>query len=549
MRLINVKTLEIEIFAESTVPDYAILSHTWEDEEVSYQDMSQPGASEKQGFRKLQQACRLASEQQLGYVWADTCCIDKTSSAELSEAINSMFHWYRSAVVCFVYLSDLSSLDHDQGPNYEDLKSCRWFTRGWTLQELIAPATIQFYDKNWTCVGTKQTLDDPLHLITKIDKNVLQDGRRITQFSVAKKMTWASGRQTTRIEDMAYCLLGILDVNMPLLYGEREKAFQRLQEEIVRSTHDMTIFSWKTEDTSVLYSGLFATSPSQFIVHPNMEHFSSTANQEQAEFSVTNKGIKLSSRLVKSPESPLHYILPLPPFDSGPFTKITGIYLQQYSANSFVRANPHRLYESRMGLRPLVTQERVLYALKAVDDNLHESISAPSSFLIDFQLDNHMQIRKVVPDSLWDRHHRRRLFVPPSGSRQAVVFVEIGPRENTPAFSVQRLRTQRRMNCMLLLSFVDGATVSCDYVLLDKSRHGELFIQNVESLTEARSILMFSWKGKDDFRVNMCEEREWSLGKRRFETSLGPGEDTRSPLILRLFERVSRGGPGTCFCM
>ncbi|KAH9218080.1 hypothetical protein DL95DRAFT_423637 [Leptodontidium sp. 2 PMI_412] len=209
MRFINTTTLKLEEFFGSDIPEYAILSHTWEVEEVSFQEV-------ELGI------CKEALKRRHRYAWEDTCCIDKKSSAELTESINSMFQWYQDAKECFVFLSDLKS-----GPNVaERLKTCRWFTRGWTLQELIAPKRVRFYDDNWDY------------------RQLLLRERKLIHYSIAKRMSWAAHRQATRVEDRAYCLLGLFDVNMPMLYGEGMRAFGRLQEEIIKRSNDMKIFAW-----------------------------------------------------------------------------------------------------------------------------------------------------------------------------------------------------------------------------------------------------------------------------------------------------------------
>jgi hypothetical protein len=244
MKLINARTIKIEEFNESAIPHYGILSHTWEDSEILFQEIGLPGIESNNGYAKIEKACQLAIRKRLNYVWVDTCCIDKSSSSELSEAINSMFRWYMKSDICFVYLSDLG----EGVPTECGLEHCKWFTRGWTLQELIAPSNLEFYDAAWNVRGTKRGLEETLHQITGIDKNVLRNSDLLNKIPVAKKMSWAASRQTTRTEDLAYCLLGIFDVNMPLIYGEGCKSFLRLQEEVVKTTHDLTIFGWKSSN-------------------------------------------------------------------------------------------------------------------------------------------------------------------------------------------------------------------------------------------------------------------------------------------------------------
>jgi len=208
MRLLNVITLELEEFFGENIPPYAILSHKWQEgEEVSYADLgTSDKAPLKAGWRKIRYTCEQAKKEGKQYVWIDTCCIDKSSSAELSEAINSMYSWYSDARVCYVYMSDVSKEDIDA-----TFTTSRWFTRGWTLQELLAPKSVIFYDKEWECLGGKRDgrLARLIIDITKIDRDVLEHPEMIRKQSVACRMSWASNRTTTRPEDVSYSLMGI----------------------------------------------------------------------------------------------------------------------------------------------------------------------------------------------------------------------------------------------------------------------------------------------------------------------------------------------------
>ena len=204
------------------IPPYAILSHTWEDEEVTFEAMRTPACQNMKGYQKIAMTCRLASEANISYAWVDTCCIDKSSSAELTEAINSMYRWYQRAAICYAFLSDLEPAMPGEKSSITataTLRDCRWFTRGWTLQELIAPRQVIFYDRAWQSRGSKSELAEILSEITNVDIEVLQHTKPLSALSTAQKMSWAAERETTRMEDTAYCLLGIFDVNMPLLYG------------------------------------------------------------------------------------------------------------------------------------------------------------------------------------------------------------------------------------------------------------------------------------------------------------------------------------------
>jgi hypothetical protein len=213
MRLISTKDLDhLQLagpFVDADTPPYAILSHTWgkPEDEVSFQDMANILAyKHKTGFKKLRSFCKQAKRKGYEYAWADTVCIDKNSSSELSEAINSMYKWYERAQVCCVHLEDLFS--DVTPPTQTELAKCRWFTRGWTLQELIAPADIIFFNKDWKKIGTKNDFITEIANITGVDKSTLS-GLSFKRASIARRMSWVSKRKTSRPEDIAYCLLGI----------------------------------------------------------------------------------------------------------------------------------------------------------------------------------------------------------------------------------------------------------------------------------------------------------------------------------------------------
>lgn len=383
MRLIHTTRIEFQEFFDAQLPKYAILSHCWAEDEVTYQHFQSGFGRDigSNGWRKILRCCEIARAHKLDWAWVDTCCIDKSSTAELSEAINSMYRWYDEADVCYVFLLDYdsaneyppeihhgtessepgnsspmerlqgdvvsqsiaddcnamdavdnndqneqqpqqdrprepgnggtenaanvqranepeevpvqaievepessSSIDNivaqpgsrvhvpdaaESGQNEDGsdglltkLEDCRWFTRGWTLQELLAPSILLFYDSGGYYFGSKSSLTQQLAKITGIDIKYLQGLEDITTASVSCRMSWASKRRTTRRENIAYCLLGLFDINMPLLYGEGAGAFQRLQEEIIGKSSDETIFAWTKDDNGP--SSLLAESPECF---------------------------------------------------------------------------------------------------------------------------------------------------------------------------------------------------------------------------------------------------------------------------------------------
>ena len=259
MRLLHTETLAFEEFYETDLPRYAILSHRWGDSEVTYKDMAKKRAKEGPGLTKVRNFCKLASSEGYEWVWIDTCCIDKKSSAEVSEAVNAMYHWYQKADKCYAYLFDVKANQR------ETFQKSSWFTRGWTLQELIAPREVLFYDAEWLTIGSKTTLAIEVAAATGIHEDSLRSSHSFISrpgSCIARKMYWASARQTSVPEDKAYCLLGLFDINMPLLYGEGiEKAFLRLQKELLSTTTDETIFAWTSRTWTL---GLLATEPSDF---------------------------------------------------------------------------------------------------------------------------------------------------------------------------------------------------------------------------------------------------------------------------------------------
>jgi hypothetical protein len=217
------------------VPSYAILSHTWHEDEVTYHDFTNKLGKNKRGYEKIEFCAKQARSDGLHYCWVDTCCIDKTSSAELSEAINSMFRWYQNAVVCYVYLSDVSGTV----PTSTDVEfhKSRWFTRGWTLQELLAPTSVQFFTRDEVRLGDKIALREQLAEITGISPKALQ-ANNLTHFGIEERFSWAHSRQTKREEDEAYSLLGIFDVQMPLIYGEGRHGAKRRLRRVIKEAEN-----------------------------------------------------------------------------------------------------------------------------------------------------------------------------------------------------------------------------------------------------------------------------------------------------------------------
>src|SRR3569833_619361 len=344
MRLINVKTYIIEEFFGDRIPKYAILSHTWGDEEVTFQDMQNiqrgnlvpyqsPEAGvfsfnqaiiAKEGFLKIEFTCRQARKDGLLWAWIDTCCIDKTSSSELTEAINSMFQWYRDSFICYAYLLDVAVVQHQDTVSRgrtvrryfsrelpPTFAKSRWFTRVWTLQELLAPTKMTFFGRLWAVIGSREEHAEAVHHITGIPTALFElrpgylhdlkcvESNVLSDYSIAQRMSWMAARQCTRLEDTAYCLLGIFGINMPLLYGEGSRAFIRLQEEIWKETDDHSILAWAVPQQSPKAwnpGGVFAESPELFARSGHIVRL----NEEMGDPSViTKKGLQISLHLLK----------------------------------------------------------------------------------------------------------------------------------------------------------------------------------------------------------------------------------------------------------
>ncbi|KAI1297807.1 HET-domain-containing protein [Xylaria venustula] len=459
MRLLKCADLTFAEFEQQDIPKYAILSHTWGAEEVTLEAMKNASTRcNLKGYSKIAATCRIALSQGLEYAWVDTCCIDKSSSAELSEAINSMFAWYRNASVCYAWLSDyvqddssdfnltdeavLSSFEaRESDKEFSDpppltskeldmrnrigqsLRKSRWFARGWTLQELIAPRHVEFYDRDWKRFGSKAELAPILAWITGVDTGVLKGSSRLEQVLVGRRMSWAANRQTRRVEDIAYCLLGIFDINMPLLYGEGEKAFTRLQEEIIRSSNDLSIFAW----TAALgdkrsFRSIWASSPSefkscQFLVRAALEW------NGRGEYSITSRGLRTTDmiRTVRGEASRKgSYFLPLDCVDARQKKHIRFVSLEQYGPSLFARRKPW-LYDTVVDIdvsqATRLPQAQYICCREGADFEAMVRASRVGSVQIGFSLEAFDEASvTALPETDWDLRnsvllsYRRRHF-------------------------------------------------------------------------------------------------------------------------------------------
>ncbi|TKA29108.1 hypothetical protein B0A54_16218 [Friedmanniomyces endolithicus] len=336
MRLLHLTSLEFQEFYGESIPPYAILSHRWGEGEVSYKDMRKKRNLEGPGFAKVQGFCNFArsnlsvdsvienedgtepgwNESTLKWGWIDACCIDSSSSAELTEAINFMFQWYRNSEFCCVHLADVTSTSEIYVAR--EFEASEWFTRGWTLQELLAPRDVLFCNAQWTLIGHKcihnpsecssydaaMPLNKEIATATNIHPKYLTSANAYAEASIACRMSWAAHRKTTRIEDVAYCLLGLFGVHLPPLYGEGENAFRRLQEELLRRSNDQSIFAWfnvnryllryDMPELALLATPILASHPTDFSTSGNVE---SLQRAPDTPYSLTNTGLELRTRL------------------------------------------------------------------------------------------------------------------------------------------------------------------------------------------------------------------------------------------------------------
>lgn len=394
MRLLHSTTLELKEVVGGEIPPYAILSHTWREKEVSFQDL-QSSTGDEEVYDKIKRFCGVATADGFDFVWMDICCIDKTSSSELSEAINSMYRWYRDAEVCYVYLSDVSYANA-----HSDFASSRWFTRGWTLQELIAPSTVIFLTSDWQEIGTKSSYQAVISKITGIPANILLGDNPDTA-SIAQRMSWASKRETTRVEDIAYCLMGIFGINMSMLYGEGERAFIRLQEEIMKVSDDHTIFAWMSRTWDNNIAGFLATSPAAFAASGNF--IRSSHEISRAPFTVTNKGLHLQLPLIAF-NSPKQYLAVLNCQEIGKVGKLLGIWLRSFRTGDYIARD--RCDEiATFGLKDVTGVEmKSVYVINQLPAPHRDATSYRKCFIKRQGIEDHgFSLCEIYPSHHWTR--------------------------------------------------------------------------------------------------------------------------------------------------
>ncbi|KAK3656386.1 hypothetical protein LTR56_003088 [Elasticomyces elasticus] len=324
LRLINVRTLRLKQ-VHGKAPQYAIMSHTWGEEEISFQEWENGGSAVtlKEGYLKVVNACKQAERDGFEWLWADSVCIDKTNNSELAESIQCMYAWYHNAEVCYALLSDVDGAQTLTGSvepadvecrssvssadRVQQFRESRYFTRGWTLQETIAPRKLVFYSKDWTLFDA---LDDPIPAvsqITKIPEAVLRHEKKLSECTFAQRLSWASDRETKRVEDQAYSLLGTLDVVMPPHYGEGSKAFLRLQKVLLSEEGGMTVLAWDSSHELAQSACLLAPSLACFRESGDIE--AELSSLTTAEYSFTNIGLSGYFPVILRPTTAGEHIL------------------------------------------------------------------------------------------------------------------------------------------------------------------------------------------------------------------------------------------------
>ena len=405
MRLLNTGTLELHDHRGTALPEYAILSHRWcRDGEITFQDfdtaklLDETIASPQ--LQKIRGACREAHRQEIKWIWIDSCCIDKSNSEELARSIRSMFQWYRRAEVCYTVLQDVDMGAFD-GNMLCDVhgKASEWFSRGWTLQELLAPRKMIFFDANWNAIGDRNDLALSIEAITRIQSSYLRGESDFRTASISTRMSWLADRRTQEPEDMAYSMFGILDVSLVPMYGEGHGAWMRLQRELVDTRPDESLFAW-TAPPSTLPShshshswaadewGLLAPSPDCFrdshdvILGPKYRHRPSGSIgmiREGVRFPMASYELRSTSLWLM----PLHFIVPFSPVAIEWFVhtrrKVFTITLNCLRPDAKGKRRPVVIFLSRDGKGDLVWR-RCLTDRLALDPKMKKDSTNQTAF-------------------------------------------------------------------------------------------------------------------------------------------------------------------------
>ncbi|KAI1410624.1 HET-domain-containing protein [Hypoxylon sp. FL1857] len=542
IRVINVRTFEFEEFPnESEVfGKYAILSHRWSGDEVSFQKMNDGGFRKRlagrfermlhsihHGFKKIKATCRLAREVYgLQYVWIDSCCINQDDIYEKQASINSMFRWYQNASVCIVHL--FNHEDSHNFPTRESLPPDNWFKRGWTLQELLAPRKVHFYSANWHLIGSKNDYAAEIKDITGIPEAAITNKCRLDSYSVAQRMSWAAERETTHGEDMAYCLLGIFDiVDMQKLYGlGAVEAFRLLLKKIIERTNDMSIFGWSDFEYSQSAENynLLARSPKAFARCGDFGNISKEWHRtkiEQGRLEITGTArlrfVNIPSSLDPSKgdfpywdasptcwtqslaagvDSLPRYVL----FVSAVEGTAVGIVLERETKGSFKRDMK----------RPLVRMDGVnaefvqfdKYSIP-IDNGTALPTSTGLNFHRGFRRHPQVRIKDAWPSSCWD-HANCKLFEPDYFSQFCTLSIEVQLKpEKSPVSKHLALevlcshRNSRTWTCLLLdpEKSPDAKKALDDLRVDQREKKWDEFVRKAEEVASLTNSTWTTWLG------------------------------------------------------
>ena len=464
---------------------------------MTFQELQKVNSSksrklDKKGYKKIKDCCKLAASENWQYTWIDTCCIDKTSSAELSEAIKSMYRWYEKAQVCYAYLADVDSAGQDEWSLMRGMEQSRWFTRGWTLQELLAPNRVVFYDKTWVEIGSKSSLSEKISAITRIKHEHLISPLKA---SVAAKMSWASKRTTFRIEDIAYSLMGLFEVNMPLLYGEGRKAFTRLQHEIVKISDDESIFAWR--DDGVIQSGAFARSPVAFLYSGDVVNVK-FPHLERPPYTVTHRGLAIEATL-RTHETTNEYgddvfFIALQCAFAMDLAKPISIELVKFNQHDLIRTSVHRFDEVPYRERE-VCHNKLVY-IRPID-NCHQAptfhITMPSQYAQGFSISETYQCQPQLCH--WDKARREECWK-----------IEVGLQDNLAAllFKNDRSNGQEAFAVILIAS---QNTPQMEFLVPTKSK-------TLTEIVENNTLQLDQYKDTFSCRLH-SDLKLWATSRRR----------------------------------
>ena len=424
MRLIDVEKKRLEEFIGGNIPPYAILSHTWgaNEDEILYEDIEQ-GNINKSGPQlfKFEECCKQTLRDGLKYAWIDTCCIPRSDFTELGEAINSMFRWYKNTAVCYAYLADVPPGVDCSNPNSKFFTS-RWFTRGWTLQELLAPKEVRFYDAAWNFLGTKADMSIAIETITGIPRPVLQGWASLDTQSVAQRMSWASKRVTKRPEDIAYCLLGLFGVYLNMIYGEgAEEAFSRLQQKIMTEVRDDSILAWGLNVREpvpkglkpVLSAGALARSPSDFV---NCRRIRSRQRYIGPMHSLEISGgcLSVNLQLHKEKNGDLYGVLNCGPDDTDDDVVVIPLHAVSSESSEYIRPKYHPVHIRNK--KSLEGSPKLIYIQKDQASGNGQLANRRHWFYVEESIETNLELIDVQPRSRWQKNHGMIVTANESGS-------------------------------------------------------------------------------------------------------------------------------------